>query len=45
MGQAESIKCCSEGDQNVCWKKEVMKKFREKLLEERNILKEEERHL
>ena len=39
------MKCCEEGDMKMCWKKEIMKKFREKLLEERNILKEEEKQL
>ncbi len=28
MTKAEEIKCCPEGAQQVCWKKEIMKKFR-----------------
>ena len=37
--------CCDEPDPKGCWKKEVMKKCREKILEERNMLKEESKQL
>lgn len=28
MIKAEGINCCPEGEQQICWKKEIMKKFR-----------------
>lgn len=32
MEKQDSIKCCEDMDPKGCWKKEVMKKCREKLL-------------
>lgn len=45
MEKAEKVECCESPDPKGCWKKDVMKKCREKLLEERNLLKEEEKQL
>ena len=45
MNKLEGQKCCEEADKGQCWKKEIMKKYREKLLEERSILKQEQKDL
>jgi hypothetical protein len=50
METAASLGCLlpcesNTGEQNACWKKDVMKKCRQQLMDQRELLKEEEEEM